>query len=378
MSKRPVAALFVGQQQRRFQKLRAVRKTAMVAVALSMASTGCQTTNITAGVGAPVRSAVAYCAGERAPFEEAREGFSSRVWTGAAIGAGAGAAAGAVIGDGDVKAILLGTAAGALLGAGVGYLEAKRKQGLDSDQILSSINADAMQDRRKLQGLSEALYRLNACRDRQIQELVDTSVGVPISERRSRLADVEAAIANDNELIGEVVGGSKERRDIFVKAAAEESAASEFQILGNAQTVRVRVIDPSTRSSSAPSLSSATLETRTASRVRSGATTGSKHLGTLPPGSQVVPLGRSADGEWVEISYGGRTAYVFAELLIEPGAQVGSPSSGIKEVTVVPAKQGDNALQGLTIEQVAFDARKDAYNQQLQNRIETAKVSLEI
>jgi uncharacterized protein YraI len=63
--------------------------------------------------------------------------------------------------------------------------------------------------------------------------------------------------------------------------------------------------------------------------VRQGPDTRYPTVGTLPQGEQVQILGRNEDSTWWAVSFGGGTAWVFAELVTVEG--------DVSQVPVLPA-----------------------------------------
>lgn len=347
----------------------AAGRVGLVAVTVAaLAMQGCVTTGVRSTYSDPADA----CSARREPLIQMVERFNEPIVKGALIGAGAGAAAGAGISyahTGKVNPLAMagGALAGAVLGAGAGYLEARQQQAKTAEELQAAVDADAREYGSRSNALRNAITTLYDCRRSQIAKVADQfRTGVMAGpQARGELERIRQAIAADDELLNKALGTSASRVDEIASARASAGGyASTDAYLGQAAswTPVVEWVDPD----AATPMAATTMYARGSVNVRSGPSTGNAVIAGLNQGQQVRVTGRAGKGgSWAQVQTGGQTGYVLASLLADrPVVSAPVQAPAVKEVEapaapLTPARAvivnappvAENPAQAMVLEQ---------------------------
>ena len=292
------------------------KRVAMVGVLV--ASLGLQACGVTASK--PRNEAGDLCVPARAPLAKAVDDYNEKILVNAGGGAVLGGAAGGGIAAASggntgqiIAGILVGAAIGALAGAFKGYYENKQKQARNNAELKAAVRQDIRAARNDMNSVSGTISQLNQCRLRQIENLRQR---VNRGERGPQIAealrDVRRRMDQDQQLIAHVVGEFDKGREVFSKAYAESHQVDEQ----SSTPVAVRYTPQTKGGPATPGLTGNTAYTQKATNVRSGPGTSNAKIGRVSAGSRVLVLsGTPGAKQWVKVSYGGGTAFIYGPLL---------------------------------------------------------------
>ena len=260
------------------------------------------------------------------------------------------------------------------------YLDTKIKSGVSQTNLSSAIDADARKDQQEIQRARQAAQELTQCRQQQIATLESDYQANRISREEliEGLEDVSEAAEEDDRLKEEVLGHSRDRIDTFAGASAVVEDVSTDEILGSVGTW-----SPSDSHSGYPeTLDKAALmyTTNETVNVRKSPSTQGAKVGTVRPNDYVQAVGRSLDGQWLEVRHGSGDAYVFASMF-QCVQQVGGlqcpPGDPVyKGFPQVPSGSPDapppaeNGIQAAMIEQKQAEAERQAQLEQLEAELQ--------
>lgn len=292
------------------------------------------------------------CHAYREPLIRTENHFSQDITQGIVVGAILGGIAGAVLGD-KPEDIFIGMGLGALGGAAGGYIRAKQRQASDQAELRQAIYQDVTADSSQVGALGRSLRSLNACRANEVAQLrADFESGaISGQEARRRIAVVRSAIADDNQLVREILHDVNERNGVYVESLAAVERRTQEEVRGAADRYQPKV----TRAG--------TLVARSNANMRSGPSTRSPVIMNLSAGQQVTSFGKTGDGKWYSIQAGSTQGYVYHALLGNPSTN----PSGTRVLPVVAKEQRPKSttqVEELLIETKEVDAE---YQQQVAN-----------
>ena len=273
--------------------------------------------------------------------------FAGNIAAGVAIGALLGGLLGALAG-GDIEGAAIGALAGGLTGAAGGYLRAKSQQAQSQAELRQAIYADVRQDNGRVSQMGSVIRRLNECRQGQIVKIEqEFKTGVLSKDKaRSRLEAVRSSVDKDNALVKEILQDVDERNAVYVESIAEVEQTDKSVVLGDAATP-VRTEEGKSERFFA----------KTGSNVRKEPRKSAARVGTLSKNTPIDVLGTVENGQWYQVRYQGKTAYVFAELL---GRETVSDRLPVVEASNQP--QPTNDVQKLLMSTREID---EEYNEQV-------------
>lgn len=146
--------------------------------------------------------------------------FGAQILTGAAFGAAGGALAGGLLG-GDLKSVLIGAAAGSVLGAAGGYFSALQQQQTDQTGMYSQMRSDLARENGQIDRTQLSFDQLVDCRFRQAST-IRTAYANGTMDRASAqatMAQVKSRADHDLALAQQISQQIAGRTDQFELAA---------------------------------------------------------------------------------------------------------------------------------------------------------------
>lgn len=307
----------------------------LLAVCLPLAS--CQTTQTRSSMEARYFDATDPCQPVKNRLIATQDHFSRNIAGGVAIGIITGIVTG--LQSGDRKKVFRNAVIGGLTGAAAGYLKGKIEQARSREDLRKAINSDVRQDTRKVTEMGTILRSLNDCRRGQVFAIKQgfDEGGVSAEQTRVALQNVRASVQQDNTLIEEILGEVTERKGVYVASIGQVENKTEEEVLGN--------VAASTPETSPEVVATTRYFAQKGSNVRAQPSTNASVLGVLPVGTPVEVVGSASNGEWYEVRYEDREAYVYAELLdtTVPATTTASPAT----VEVAARPKAENDVQEL-------------------------------
>lgn len=179
------------------------------------------------------------CVQFRQSIAAARQTEINQQAQGAVAGAIFGAILGAAAGGGDDRQrnMLLGAAAGGLVGFSATYYNQVAQRSRDANALLQNVNADARAERALVTRTGQAAQSLRSCRVQQLQELEAAVRGGRISaaDARGRLGAVRNQIATDNRIVSAAFNGIGNRVDAYVDATATAAGVNRAILTNEAR-----------------------------------------------------------------------------------------------------------------------------------------------
>lgn len=190
-----------------------LRKTVVVSVGCALALSACTSGYIDSSDP---------CNANRKPFVDAKTDFASWTIGGSVVGLIVGVGAGLLVG-GKAKHALIAGSAGALIGAGAGYLAAKQRQASNRAELLTLIDGDADSDGRRIDRLTLLVEDLGNCRIRQSKGIEQRARQGQIDrgEAKAQWAEVDELILQDDEVISDVLGKAEDRLAAYIDAKSQ-------------------------------------------------------------------------------------------------------------------------------------------------------------
>ncbi len=319
-----------------------------------------------------------------------QEAFDTQIRDWTIIGAMGGLVAGVVtvMATGNRNPLLL--LAPALVGAVGGYLVAVNRQGVEQEQLVAAVNADAATDRTTLNRAAEATRGLTDCR---VEQMIAIRQGIEAGtmsteEGRERLALIRKSIEGDREIVTTLLGRFGDKVDIFAGGIAVAEEVEQEVVLAGVRDYVPTVVDaPSARPSPSqpaptPAVSgpTTTMQASTGVNVRSQPSTSGSVVGTLSAGQRVETAGLSDDGAWYVVEFRGAKRYVHRDYLATPGTVVATADTTRQTAgpTVDQSRRPPtrNEVEQLAVEQKEVQAESEARFDTLAADLEALEVLL--
>jgi hypothetical protein len=313
------------------------------------------------------------CSTHRLPLTERLKETRNAVLAGAAVGAITVGFFAALAASGNHRAAVAALAAvgGAVAGGTLGYLDKRRQQARDENELRALVAGDVRDDQLAISRLARALDNLNGCRQREIaaaeEALLLSGGGTPAD--RDRVTELRERLREDDELVRLTVGELGARYRAYADATATLGGRSTDAVLGRAATFAPAVSGERRpqpgRSGPGPSPGpGAELRAaREAVAVRSQPS--GSILGQLATGERVWTTPSRFQGNWQLVHWQGREGWVPARYLVTPDRA--RPKLPTVRRDKAPKPQND--VQGLAIQtritEAEYQAQKTALEAEL-------------
>ena len=319
-----------------------------------------------------------------------QEAFDTQIRDWTIMGAMGGVVAGvvAVMATGQRNPLLV--LAPALAGAVGGYLVAVNRQGVEQEQLLAAVNADAANDRATLNRTAEATRGLTDCR---VEQMIAVRQGIETGTMsqeaaREQLAAIRTSIEGDREIVSTLLGRFGDKVDIFAGGIAVAEEVEHEVVLASVRDYVPAVVDappappspPQPAATPAVSGPTTTMQASTGVNVRSQPSTSAGVVGTLAPGQQVETAGLSDNGAWYVVDFQGAKRYVHSDFLVPPGTAVASRATTQRadapRIDQSRRPQTRNEVEQLAVEQKEVQAESEARFDTLAADLEALEVLL--